>query len=74
MGIVDPADWDDKENVSPESTSPLLQKTCPPKQQNKSLFGFDEAVTPFKNRLLAARRRRSVEELPKMSTSIKFGA
>ncbi|TID23055.1 brct domain-containing protein [Venturia nashicola] len=57
MGSVDPVDWDDKENVSPEATSPLLQKTCPPKQQNKSLFGFDEAVTPFKNRFLLARRR-----------------
>ncbi|RDI84914.1 hypothetical protein Vi05172_g5050 [Venturia inaequalis] len=60
MGSVDPVDWDDKENVSPESTSPLLQKTCPPKQVNKSLFGFDEAVTPFENRLLFA-RRKSVE-------------
>lgn len=57
MGIVSPTDWDDKENVSPESNSPLMQKTCPPKQQNKSLFTLDEAVTPFKNRLLLARRR-----------------
>lgn len=71
MGNVSPVDWDDKENVSPESSdTPLCQKTCPPKQQNKSIFTLDEAVTPFRNRLLLA-RRRSVEGV---SMAGMFGA
>ncbi|QDS69029.1 hypothetical protein FKW77_009672 [Venturia effusa] len=61
LGNVSPAEWDDKENVSPETNSPLLQKTCPPKQQSKSLFSLDNAVTPFGKRLAFVRRRRSFE-------------
>lgn len=69
LGHVSPVDWDDKENVSPESSNtPLCQKTCPPKQVNKSLFVMDEVVTPFREKLLFG-RRRSFEGV----TSVGFG-
>jgi len=72
MGSV-PEDWDDKENVSPQSeNTPLMQKTCPPKQLNKSIFVLDEAATPFRNRLLLA-RRKSVEFMPKIGSPLRRG-
>jgi hypothetical protein len=64
---------EDKENVSPVSeNTPLAQKTCPPKQLNKSIFLLDEAVTPFKNRLLLA-RRKSAEFAPKIGSPLRRG-
>jgi len=64
---------EDKENVSPESeNTPLIQKTCPPKQLNKGIFTLDEAATPFKNRLLLA-RRKSAEFAPKIGSPLRRG-
>jgi hypothetical protein len=50
---------DDKENLSPISEStPLVQKTCPPKQTNQPIFILDRAgATPFKKKLLQGRRK-----------------
>lgn len=68
-----PEDWEDKENVSPESANtPLMQKTCPPKQMNKSIFALDGAVTPFHNRLLLA-RRKSADFVPKIGSPLRTG-
>jgi hypothetical protein len=64
---------DDKENVSPQSeNTPLMHKTCPPKQLNKSIFILDEAATPFRNRLLLA-RRKSAEFAPKIGSPLRKG-
>lgn len=57
MGTIDEHD---KENASPVSdATPLIQKTCPPKQLHKSLL----AVTPLRNPFLSSKRRRSFDGL-----------
>jgi len=71
---IGPIPEEDKENVSPtsEAPTPLHQKTCPPKQLNRSIFLLDDAATPFKQRLLLA-RRKSVEFVPKIGSPLRRG-
>ena len=67
-------DTEDKENVLPATDTPgtpnflhpkeLVQRTCPPKQSSKSLFSFSGSQTPFKQRLMSA-KRKSTEFEPK---------
>jgi hypothetical protein len=62
-------DTEDKENVVPAADAPgtpnflhpkeLVQRTCPPKQTSKSLFSFNGPQTPFRNRLVAAKRNHT---------------
>ena len=67
MGTID--EREDKENVSPSVASeatPLMQKTCPPKQLNKSILAMSTGIsaTPLRNKFLASRqqqRRRSFD-------------
>ena len=64
---IGPIPEEDKENVSPVSeNTPLVQKTCPPKQLNKSILALSSGVTgtPFRKRLMGA-RRRSVDAISK---------
>lgn len=54
---------EDKENVTPVPT-PLLQKSCPAKQEQKPLFavnvGEREEMTPVKKRVLGTKRRETM--------------
>jgi hypothetical protein len=74
MGTID--DYD-KENVSPVSdATPLMQKTCPPKQLNKSIFAMSTGIsaTPLRNKLLASKqRRRSFDGAAQPGTSVMGG-
>jgi hypothetical protein len=61
MGTIDEHD---KENMSPISAdTPLMQKTCPPKQLNKSILAISTGIsaTPLRNKFLASKRRRSFD-------------
>lgn len=56
----------EKENISPMcEATPLVQKTCPPKQLSKAFFPMSSIsgirATPFRNKLLASKRRRSFD-------------
>jgi hypothetical protein len=65
MGTIDEHD---KENVSPVSdATPLMQKTCPPKQLNKSILAMSTGIsaTPLRNKFLASKRRRSFDGVQK---------
>jgi len=61
-------DEEDKENVSPTPTNvgdtPLLQKSCPAKQEHKPLFALSTAkegtMTPLKMKLMGAKRRETM--------------
>lgn len=55
---------DDKENLSPISdATPLVQKTCPPKQFGKSILAMSIGIgaTPLRNKFLASKRRQSFD-------------
>lgn len=71
MGTIDEYD---KENTSPVSdATPLMQKTCPPKQVGRSIFGISTGIsaTPLRNKLLAGRqRRRSFDGGAKVGESV----
>jgi len=65
LGMVDE---EDKENVSPTPANmpdtPILQKSCPAKQEHKPLFSFrsakDATMTPLKMKLMGAKRRETM--------------
>ncbi|KAF2177037.1 hypothetical protein K469DRAFT_697583 [Zopfia rhizophila CBS 207.26] len=67
-------DSDEKENAVPSTETnktpyflnpkEIVQRTCPPKQQSEKNFFYIGEPTPFKQRLLAA-KRRSAEFAPK---------
>jgi hypothetical protein len=76
-------DDEDKENVVPTNSasnspgtpyylhpSELVQKTCPPKQSQAPMFEMLGAPTPFKQRLMAA-KRRSAEFAPRVGSPLK---
>lgn len=76
-------DNEDKENVVPTNSasnspgtpyylhpSELVQKTCPPKQSQAPMFEMLGAPTPFKQRLMAA-KRRSAEFAPRVGSPLK---
>ena len=76
-------DDEDKENVVPTNSasnspgtpyylhpSELVQKTCPPKQSQAPMFEMLGAPTPFKQRLMAA-KRRSAEFAPRVESPLK---
>lgn len=75
-------DSEDKENKAPTvladspdtpyflHPSELVQKTCPPKQTHKPMFEMESAQTPFKQRLMAA-KRRSAEFAPRIGSPLK---
>ncbi|KAF2201085.1 hypothetical protein GQ43DRAFT_472089 [Delitschia confertaspora ATCC 74209] len=80
-------DSEDKENSAPAPGTPstnlefldaknLVQKTCPPKQSTKETFALDGGLgsghTPFKARLMAA-KRRSAEFAPRVGSPLKRG-
>ena len=76
MGTIDEYD---KENVSPVSeATPLMQKTCPPKQMNKSILAMSTGIsaTPLRNKFLATKqRRRSFDGVGKpMAGSVLSGS
>lgn len=50
--------------------SNLVQKTCPPKQRGQPMFLVDDAQTPFKQRLMLA-KRRSLEFAPRVSSPLR---
>lgn len=73
--ILTTVDEMDKENLSPVITNanaeqtPLMQKSCPAKQERKPLFavnviGEKDGMTPLKRKLLGAKRRETMA--PKM--------
>jgi len=65
LGMVDE---EDKENASPTpanmADTPILQKSCPAKQEHKPLFSFssakDATMTPLKMKLMGAKRRETM--------------
>lgn len=74
---------EDKENMVPDDKSSpstpyflhaqdLVQKTCPPKAHGPGdkVFLLDEASTPFRQRLLLA-KRKSMEFAPKISSPLR---
>lgn len=76
-------DDEDKENMVPTVSAPnspgtpyylhpseLVQKTCPPKQSQAPMFEMLGTPTPFKQRLMAA-KRRSAEFAPKVGSPLK---